>query len=98
MDNVTKLVISVCAVATCLLTWGGYHCGADNLAVLLVIGGGVLLPFFGSHGNDTGALICFALAVVGLVFALTGAGFLAALALFFGAIAGCVGAAILINE
>jgi len=69
-----------------------------KLDVVLTIGGGIFLAVFGSSKSEQAACACFVLAVVGLLFALFGAGFLAALALFIGAVVGCVGTGILIND
>ncbi len=69
-----------------LLTFGAYCAGADNLSVLLCIGGAFVGTFCAYSSNEGGVMLCLLAWVVGMLFAFFGAGFLALLALFCGGI------------
>ncbi len=92
------IVIALLALVDLWLISVGYRNGADNLTVLLTIGGGFCLPLFGESNNEQAMLISFVAVVVGLIFALTSASFIAAVALFFGALATLIAMGILIND
>ena len=92
------IVIALLAVADLWLISVGYRYGADNLTVLLTIGGGFCLPIFGESRNEQAMFISFVAIVVGLIFALTSAGIIAAVALFFSALATFIAMGILIND
>lgn len=98
MSSGEKIVAGVLALLTVLLVWFGYSHGAENLPVLLTIGGGFVFAVLGNSGNsENGLLICLVLILAGVVFAWTGAGFLAAGALLLGAIFSGVATAIVAN-
>lgn len=87
MSTEEKIVSGVLALLTVLLVWFGYSHGAENLPVLLTIGGGFVFAVLGNSGHsDNGLLICVVLILVGVIFAWTGAGLLVAGALLLGAI------------
>lgn len=92
--NSTRICVCTLLVIVGLLVWGAYARGAENLAVLLAVGGGFGISFFADSNNDNGVLICVILALVGVVFAFAGAGFLAAGALFVAAIIAAAAAGI----
>ena len=98
MSTGEKIVSGVLTLLVGLLVWFGYSHGADNLSVLLTIGGAVVLSILGSTGNsETGMLICVLLVLVGAIFAFTGAGFLVGVALVVGAVMSCIATAIVAN-
>ncbi len=81
-----RTITAVLVAFAALLTWGAYSAGADNLSVLLCIGGGIVGCLCAYGNNEDAALLCLLAWFVGLLFAFFGTGFLAALALFFGGI------------
>jgi hypothetical protein len=81
MSKSERLVASIMLVFVGLLIWFGYNKGAEDLSVLLTVGGGIAFALVGAGNNDNNGLLCIALILVGSIFAFTSAGLLPAIAL-----------------